>query len=152
MILSLAAAVAGCQATDGVSTRTAVLTGAGATAGAAIGAQQGGTEGALLGGALGGALGFLVGSALDEMERKQIEQASLAAARSNRVQTRTFRNTKGQRVRTTTRPVRTYKNASGDSCRQLSTTISRDGQEASSTSVTACQVRVGRANQWKEMS
>lgn len=152
LLLSVAAVLAGCQGTDGVSTRTAVLTGAGATAGGAIGAQQGGTQGAVLGSIIGGGLGFLVGSALDEMERQQIEAASLAAARSNRVQTRSFRNSKGQRVRTTTRPVRTYRNSSGASCRQVSTEVVRDGEQAASTSATACQVRVGRGLQWKEMS
>lgn len=149
--LIAALALAGCQATDGVSDRTAVLTGVGATAGGAIGAQQGGAQGGVFGAIIGGAAGFALGMMLDNMEREQIAQASVAAARSNRVQTRTFRNSKKQQVRTITRPVRTYKNDQGETCRQTVTSVSRDGQDMGNLNNTSCAVRTGRRVEWTEM-
>ncbi len=84
---------------------------------------------------------------LDEIERQQIAQAQLSAARSGRAVSSSFRNKSGQRVKQTTRTVRTY-DCGGSKCRELSTSISRDGGESSTTTATAREVKSGGKTEW----
>ncbi|MGL4728124.1 MAG: hypothetical protein ACRCWO_05170 [Bosea sp. (in: a-proteobacteria)] len=140
--LSLSIVAAGCDS----GTRTGVLTGVGAGAGAAIGARHG-VGGAIAGAIIGGAAGLLVAAVLDEIERQQVQQAQMSVARSGRAVSSSFRNKSGQRVRQTTKPVRTY-DCGGTKCRELSTSVSRDGGEATTTTATAREVKSGGKTEW----
>lgn len=127
--------------------RTPVLAGIGSGIGAAIGARHGGVGGAIAGGIIGAAAGLVVAGIIDEIERQQVAEARMAAARYDRVVTTSFKNKSGQRVRQTTKPVRTY-DCGGTRCRELSTSISRDGGEATTTTVTAREVKSGGKSEW----
>jgi hypothetical protein len=84
---------------------------------------------------------------LDEIERQQVQQAQMTAARSGRAVSSSFRNNSGQRVRQTTKAVRTY-DCGGVKCRELSTSVSRDGGAPTTTSATAREVRSGGKTEW----
>jgi surface antigen len=140
--LSLSVFAAGCDS----GTRTGLLTGVGAGAGAAIGARHG-IGGAIAGAIIGGAAGLIVAAVIDEIERQQIQQAQVVVARSGRVASSSFRNNSGQRVRQTTRAVRTY-DCGGSRCRELSTSLTRDGGQSTTTTATAREVKSGGKSEW----
>jgi surface antigen len=140
--LSLSIFAAGCDS----GTRTGVLTGGGAAAGAIIGSRHG-VGGAIAGAIIGGAAGLIVSAVLDEIERQQVQQAQMTAARSGRAVSSSFRNNSGQRVRQTTKAVRTY-DCGGVKCRELSTSVSRDGGAPTTTTATAREVKSGGKTEW----
>lgn len=127
--------------------RTGVLTGVGAGVGAAIGARQGGLGGALAGAIIGGAAGLVVASIIDEIERQQIANAQMQAAYSGRAVTTSFKNSSGQKVRQSTKVARTY-DCGSSRCRELSTSITRDGTETAGPTATAREVKSGGKAEW----
>ncbi len=146
-VLFGASLVAGCTTTGSKSgDRAALLGGSGAAIGAAIGSQQG-TGGAIAGAIIGGATGLVIAGILDEIERREIREAELASARYGRGSNRSFKNSKGQRVRTTTTVARTYE-TNGIRYRELTTSISRDGGEATTSTATAKEVKSGGKTDW----
>lgn len=138
--------VAGCTAT-GTSTRTDILTAGGAGVGAVIGARQGGVGGAIAGAIIGGGIGLVAGLILDEIERENMRQAQLAAARSGGTVTRSFRNKSGQRVSQRTQTLRTY-DCGGSRCREISTATTRDGNAAGSETARFREVKTGGRTEW----
>ena len=127
--------------------RRGALTGIGASAGAVIGARQGGVGGAIAGAIIGGAAGLIVASIIDEIESRQIASAQMQAARSGRIVSSSFKNNSGQKVRQTTKVARTY-DCGGTRCRELSTSITRDGAETSGPTATAREVKSGGKSEW----
>lgn len=147
LLIGASFVVTGCTTTGSRSgDRAALLGTSGAAIGAAIGSQHG-AGGAIAGGIIGGATGLIVAGILDEIERRQMHEAQLSAARYGRASSRSFRNSKGQRVRTSAAVSRTYE-SNGIRYRELTTSISRDGGEASTSTVTAREVKSGGRTEW----
>lgn len=139
--------VTGCATTGSRSgDRAALLGGSGAAIGAAIGSQNG-AGGALAGAIIGGAAGLVVAGILDEIERRQMHEAQLEAARYGRSSHRSFKNSKGQRVKASASVTRTYE-SNGIRYREMTTSISRDGGAASTSTATAHEVKSGGKTDW----
>lgn len=126
--------------------RAATLGTGGAAIGAAIGARHG-VGGALAGAAIGAVAGLAVAAILDEIERSQVERAQMEAARSGRVVSASYTNKAGKKVKQQTKVVRTY-NCGDTRCRELSTSLTRTGGEASTSTATAREVKSGGKVDW----
>ena len=147
LLVGVSFAVSGCASTGTRSgDRAALLGGTGAAIGAAIGSQHG-AGGALAGAIIGGATGLVVAGILDEIERQQMHDAQLAAARAGSSSSRNFKNSKGQRVHASASVKRTYE-SNGVRYRELTTSISRDGGEATTSTATAREVKSGGKTEW----
>jgi surface antigen len=147
VLIGAAFMVSGCTTTGSRSgDRAALLGTSGAAIGAAIGSQHG-AGGAIAGGIIGGATGLVLAGILDEIERQQMRDAQIAAARYGRSSSRSFRNSKGQRVHASAAVSRTYE-SNGVRYRELTTSISRDGGAASTSTVTAREVKSGSKTDW----
>ncbi|AMJ61803.1 hypothetical protein AXW83_17140 [Bosea sp. PAMC 26642] len=110
----------------------------GAGAGALIGGAVGGGRGALIGAALGGITGLVIA---DAIERERARESAFIAARlgSN---SQSFRNSSGQRVRVSSRTVRTYNNSSGARVKVVERSMTRDGQSAGKETVELTEVKL----------
>jgi surface antigen len=101
----------------------------GGVVGGAVGSRGGG-GGAVAGAIIGMAAGAIIKGLIDDIERQKAKEAANRALKSGKGGATTFRNSKGQQVRVTTK-ARTYKRSDGQSCREISTTVQRDGRSDS---------------------
>ena len=117
-------------------------TGLGAILGGVIGSQvgRGSVLGGVAGAVIGGLIGNRIGAALDEQDRRSLEQITRATMSSG--SSRSFRNKKTG-VRGTTRVVNNSRNASGQACRTVQQeVVLRDGSLSRDT-VTGCRGQNG---------
>lgn len=126
LMLGSSLTMAGCQATS-KQMKTALTVGVGAVAGGLIASQGRGGAGAVVAGALIGAVASAILSKLiDDIERNNARNAIASSARSGGNSTRSFRNSRGERVVYRTQTLRTY-DCGGDKCREISSSVSRNG-------------------------
>lgn len=136
-----AVAVAGCLLVGGCTgSEQRVASGGllGAGAGALIGGAVGGGRGALIGAALGGITGLIIA---DAIERERARESAIFAARygSN---SQSFRNSSGQRVRVSSRTVRTYNNSAGNRVKVVERSMVRDGQNVGTERLELTEVKL----------
>jgi hypothetical protein len=113
----------------------------GGAAGAALG-SRGGAGGAIAGAIIGVTAGMILQGMIDEIEKNNARQLANSAVRTGNGGSKTFKNSKGQTEKVATK-VHTIKNAEGRSCRQVTTSVERDGQASSGGGTqTVCQVQV----------
>jgi hypothetical protein len=113
----------------------------GSAMGAAIG-SRGGHGGAIAGAIMGIAAGAIIQGLIDDIERRNAKSLANTAVRSGSGGTRSFKNSQGQQVKVVTQ-VKTTKNAEGRSCREVTTSVERDGKSSSDGgSKTVCQVQL----------
>ncbi|WP_157775702.1 glycine zipper domain-containing protein [Hartmannibacter diazotrophicus] len=140
--------LAGCQTSGKGATMGAVLGGgAGCAVGAAVSDNAG--AGCLIGGLVGAFAGAIIG---DAIERQQQQRVVYRAARSGgQASTGTFKNSKGQRVKYTAKPTKTYNKKSDSAllCRDIQYSKTVDGKAAGSGSTSECQVRVAGKPTWE---
>lgn len=98
----------------------------GGAVGGAIGSRGGG-GGAVAGAIIGMAAGAIIQGLIDDIERQKAKEAANRALRSGQGGSTSFRNSQGQQVRVATK-TRTYKRSDGQSCREITTTVQRDGR------------------------
>jgi hypothetical protein len=113
----------------------------GGAAGAALGSRNG-AGGAIAGAVIGMAAGMILQGLVDEIEKNNAKQLANSAVRSGAGGTKTFKNSKGQTVKVATK-VTTKKNSEGKTCREVTTSVERDGQPASGGGTqSVCQVQL----------
>lgn len=135
-VLLAGALLAGCQnAQDNPKQTVGTVLGAGV--GGLLGSKVGSGKGQLAGvaiGALAGAfLGSEIGKSLDNADRAAASKTAQSTLENNRIgQTASWRNPDSGNSGTYT-PISTYRNASGQDCREYETTITVDGKTERAT-------------------
>jgi hypothetical protein len=113
----------------------------GGAVGAAAG-SRGGAGKALAGAIIGIAAGMILQGLIDDIEKQNAKAAANAALKSGSSRSRTFKNSKGQQVKVATR-VKETKNTEGRKCRQITTSVERDGKaDSGGGTETICQVQL----------
>jgi predicted lipid-binding transport protein (Tim44 family) len=113
----------------------------GGAMGAAIG-SRGGAGKAMAGAIIGIAAGVILQGLIDDIERRNAKTLANSAVKSGSSSTRTFKNSQGQQVKVATR-VRTTQSAEGRKCREVTTSVERDGKaESGGGTQTVCEVQL----------
>lgn len=121
------------------STSETIGTLGGAAGGALIGSQFGGGSGKLATTAIGTLLGAFAGRAIAQRLDSNSSDRAMAAERSAAAENRTITwNDPQGSSRGSVRPVRTYENASGQTCRDYTHTIIVEGKRETARG-TACR-------------
>lgn len=146
---AIIALISGAVVMSGVQGATAQVPGLGSLLGGTVGGvigSRGGAGGAVVGAIIGIAAGAILQGLIDDIERNNAKNAANQALKSGRGGTKTFKNSQGQKVKVATK-VRTYKEGN-QSCREITTSVERDGQSSSGggTQKACVQVASGKAN------
>lgn len=130
VVLGSAVALAGCQSMGPKEQIGGLVgAGAGALAGSQFGSGKGRVAMAVIGALLGSQVGAGIGSSLDKVDRMEEQRTAARALESYPSgQTATWHNPDSGNGGTFT-PVRTYRRADGQYCREFQQTITVGGQE-----------------------
>lgn len=123
--------IAGCQSAQDAPKQTAgtvIGAGVGGLLGSGVGSGTGRLAGVAIGTLLGAYLGSEIGKSLDNADKAMAQRTAQTSLESNRTgQTSSWRNPDSGNSGTYT-PTTTYRNASGQDCREYETTVTVDGR------------------------
>jgi len=142
LILSVALLGAGCDTTQQAGQKETLGAITGAVLGGFLGSKVGGGEGQLwatgAGAIIGAIAGSSVGRSLDQTDRLMLERTSQASLEHTETGATSSWNNPDSGNSGTVTPTRTYKQASGDYCREYEQVIIVGGQEEKAYG-TACR-------------